>query len=49
MTTSIFLAKRLRAIIYMGNLLTVHSGVGDARATGKGSSSEFQVGAFLEI
>ena len=49
MTTSIFLAKRLRAIIHMGNLLTVHSGVGDARATGKGSSSEFQVGAFLEI
>lgn len=48
MTTSAFLAKRLSAIIYMGNL-TVHSGVGDVRATCKGSSSEFQDGAFLEI
>ena len=48
MTTSIFLTKRLSAIIHMGHLLTVHTRVGDARATGKGSSSEFQDGAFLE-
>ena len=42
MTTSAFLAKRLSAIIYMGNL-TVHSGVGDVRAMCKALKYAFVI------